>query len=395
MLNLKSVILSFTLVVIYAFFWIWVLKPGKINYPEELKPAVSLIASAQSVAPVETVSREEPSLETKIVEEAEKILPQSFQIPILNRKQFFNLSCEFAAASGIIYHFTNDPNFAVSNEENAEKILISKTPISKNPNIGIRMGKESISLDDIFKNLNQKFGGEDYYGIHAPPFIDIFEDFGLSAKPIYINNSTVHDIKKAIYSGNLVMAWIKIGYGEKVDEELLYGKVQIIKGEHAIAINGYDENGFIVMDVGSGRERHIDYTSLLNASSSFIVPFLQIYKADENSKSFSINDLTPGFDKLTQINRNVPQIYIQNGSDVTGSANQMREILKDFGYSIDGIGSISSFDGEYVFIRSKKNFSDFLPLLKRDLSIASYKIASVSADLADEETKDIVIIIGR
>lgn len=392
MLNLKSVILSFTFFVFYTFFWVWVLKPGKIIPTQQLMPSVSLIASMQ-IAPA-VMSEDSTYPETKNEKEAEEVLPQNFQIPITLRKQFFNLSCEFAAASSIIYHFTNNPDFAVANEENAEKILISKTPISKNPNIGIRMGQESISLDDIFKNLNQKFGGEDYYGIHAPPFINIFEDFGLSARPIYMNNSTVSDIKKAIYSGNLVMAWIKIGYGEKVDEELSYGKVQIIKGEHAVVINGYDENGFVVMDVGSGRERHISYVSLLNASSSFIVPFLQI-KADENSKSFSISDLTPGFDKITQIQRNVPQIYIQNSSGVIGSANQMRDILKDFGYSIYGIGSISSFDGEDVFIRSKKNFADFLPLLKRDLSIASYKIASASSDLADEEVRDIVIIIGK
>ncbi len=391
-MNLKLVILSFTFFVFYTFFWIWILKPGKIIPPEQLKPTVSLIASAQS-APAVT-SEDSVYSEINNKKALEEVLPQNSQIPVFLRKQFFNLSCEFAAASSIIYHFTNDPNFAVSNEENAEKILIGKTPISKNPNIGIRMGQESVSLDDIFKNLNQKFGGKDYYGIHAPPFIDIFEDFGLSAKPIYINNSTVTAIKKAIYSGNLVMAWIKIGYGEKVDEELSYGKVQIIKGEHAVVINGYDENGFVVMDVGSGRERHIDYKSLLAASSSFIVPFLQIYKADTNSKSFSISDLTLGFDKITQINRNVPQIYIKNGSGIIGSANQMRDILKDFGYSIYGIGSVSSFDGENVFIRSKKNFSDFLPLLKRDLSTASYKVASVSANLVDEETRDIVITIG-
>ena len=393
MLNLKLVILSFTLVVVYTFFWTWILKPEKINSPKQFKPALLYVASLQS-APAE-MNEDSAYSEIEDEKEVEEILPQNSQIPVPLRKQFFNLSCEFAAASSIIYHFTNDPDFAVLNEENAEKILISKALISKNPNIGIRMGQESISLDDIFKNLNQKFGGEDYYGIHAPPFIDIFEDFGLSAKPIYINNSTVPAIKKAIYSGNLVMAWIKIGYGEKVDEELLYGKVQIIKGEHAIVINGYDENGFVIMDVGSGRTRHIDYKSLLAASSSFIVPFLQIYKADENSKSFSISDLTPGFDKITQVSRNVPQIYIQNGSGVTGSANQLRDILKDFGYSIYGIGSISSFDGEDIFIRSKKNFSDFLPLLKRDLSIASYKVASVSADLADGQMRDIVITIGR
>ncbi len=393
MRNLKLVVLSFTFVVFYTFSWIWILRPEKINNPKQFKPALLYVASAQS-APVATVGMEEPSAETKTIEVVEEILPQNFQIPVVPRKQFFNLSCEFAAASSVIYHFTNNPNFSVSNEENAEKILISKTPISKNPNIGIRMGQESISLDDIFNNLNQKFGGKDYYGIHAPPFIDIFEEFRLSAKPIYINNSTISAIKKAIYSGNLVMAWIKIGYGEKVDEELSYGKVQIIKGEHAVVINGYDEKGFVVMDVGSGRERHINYKSLLSASSSFIVPFLQIYKADENSKSFSIEDLTLGFDKITEINRSVPQIFIQNGSGVTGSANQMREIIKDFGYSTNGIGSISNFDGEYVSIQSKKNFSDFLPLLKRDLSIASYKVASVSSSLANEESRDIVITIG-
>lgn len=395
MRNLKLVILSFTFVVLYTFFWIWIFSPKKINSPQYRKPALILVASAQSAPPVVTDSTDEPVLETKIVEEVEEILPQSFQIPIPNRRQFFNLSCEFAASAGIIYHFTNDHNFSVINEENAERELIGKAPISKNPNIGIRMGQESVSMDDIFKNLNQRFGEKDYYGIHAPPFIDIFEEFGLSAKPIYMSNSVVTAIKKAIYKGHLVMAWIKIGYGETVDEELSYGSVQIIKGEHSVVVNGYDENGFNVMDVGSGRTRHIGFKSLLNASSSFAVPFLEVYKADVNSKSLSINDLTLGFDKITQMNRSIPKIYIRNASDVTGSADQMRDILKDFGYSISGISNLPNFDGEDIFIRSKKSFSDFLPLLKRDLDIASYRVSNISGDLSDKDTEDIIIVIGR
>lgn len=318
------------------------------------------------------------------------VLPQSFEIAIEPRRQFYNLSCEFAAASGIIYHFTSNPNFAVANESIAEKTLINDVVVSKNPNVGLRMG-DTASLEDIYTNLNQKFGGSDYYGIHAPPFFDIFTGYNLVSKPIYINDSTVSSIKQAISSGHLVMAWIKIGYEKPIDDSLSYGTVKIIKGEHAVIISGYDENGVTVMDPGIGAKRYIDYSSLLDASSFFPIPFLEVYRSTYSQTS----DLIIGIDTPTEINRSVPKIYVENGAGDVGVANQMRDILKDFGYNVVGLGNADNFDYENVSIETKKDFSDFSYILKKDLKVASFIVATSSADLTDNSNEDIIVIVGK
>jgi hypothetical protein len=324
----------------------------------------------------------------------EPALPSSYKIPIDLRHQYFNLSCEFAAASGIIFAFTNNPDFAVNNQAGAEKELIKKVWVSRNPNVGIRMGiTSSTSLDNLYANLNSRFGGADYYGIHAPPFIDLFADYKLTAKPIYVNDLTIVSIQKAISNGHLIMAWIKIGYASPIDDDLSYGKVKIIRGEHAIVINGFDESGVIVMDPGIGLQRHVEYRSLIDASSFFPMPFLDVSKNIDNEKS--LDNLTVGFDSLTGIDRSIPKIQVENGAGETGAANQMRDILKDFGYSINSVSNADNFDYQDVFVKAKKGLSDFLYILNRDIRLADYVIASSSADLAQNSESDIVIIVGK
>jgi uncharacterized protein YvpB len=319
------------------------------------------------------------------------ILPSNYQIPIDSRRQYFNLSCEFAAASGIIFHITNSPDFAVNNESTAEKELINKVWISNNPNVGIRMGTTDVI--NLYANLNKKFGGSDYYGIHAPPFIDLFANYGLIAKPIYINDLTIASIQKAIFNSHLVMAWIKIGYASSIDDDLSYGKIRIVRGEHAVIINGYDKGGVSVMDPGIGLERHIEYASLLNAANLFSMPFLEVSKNMGNKVSW--DNLTIGFDTLTGIDRSIPKITVRNGAREDGAANQMRDILKDFGYSVDTIENADNFDYQDVSVAVKKNFSDYLYILDRDIKLANYVIASSSADLSDSSLPDAIVIVGK
>jgi hypothetical protein len=367
----------------YIVFWLW--------FFDAPKPLRSIAVIPQKSSVFETFNNAGLVLGTE--SNPQIILPSSYKTSTNFRKQFFNLSCEFAAASGIIFHFTNDPVFAPNNEEKAEKELISKAWISKNPNIGIRMGSGAESLDSLYANLNKRFGGADYYGIHAPPFINLFANYNLAAKPIYINDLTIFSIRKAIAGNNLIMAWIKIGYAGAIDEELSYGKIKIVRGEHAVIINGYDESGVIVMDPGIGLERHIGYSSLIEAATPFSMPFLEISKGIE-SKTF-LDNLTIGFDTQTGIERSIPKIYVKNGAGQAGAANQMRDILRDFGYSVSSIENADNFDYQDVSMRGKQNFFDFLYILARDIKLADYTVASLSADLSAEEKADIMVVVGR
>ncbi len=368
----------------YTIFWLWY-----FNTPKPHKNTVNIPKKQSSFALSEN---------NNLVLGTESIsippLPLSYKIFLDPRRQFFNLSCEFASAASILFHFTNNPDFAVVNEVQAEKKLIEKAWISRNPNVGIRMGYENaISLDTLYSNLNQWFGGSDYYGIHAPPFINLFADYHLKAKPIYINDNAISSIQKAISSNHLVMAWIKIGYSKPIDDSLSYGKIKIVRGEHSVVIDGYDESGVAIMDPAIGFERHIEYPSLIDASSSFPMPFLEVYENIDNQASW--DNLTVGFDTLTGIDRSIPKIYIQNGSKEVGSANQMRDILKDFGYSVISVNNADNFDYQDVTIQAKKDFSDFLYILKRDVGLAGYNVAKSSRDLADDAKEDISIIVGK
>lgn len=383
----KVIIGGFVLISLYTLFWFWFFGPPS-NKNISTHPRSAIVYNNKSVLGLQSPKQEINPNPTQTN------LQASYQLSIDNRQQFFNLSCEFAAASGIIFNFTNNPDFSVANEKEGEKELINKMWISRNPNVGIRMGQENVtSLDSVYTNLNKWFGGSDYYGIHAPPFIDLFANYQLTAKPIYINDSTISLIKEALSKDHLVMAWIKIGYAQSVDDYLSYGKVKIVRGEHSVIIIGYDQDGVIIMDPGIGLKRYIEYQSLLDASSPFPMPFLEVYKNIENKIPF--NNLTVGFDTLTGIDRSIPKIHVENGAGRVGTASQMRDILKDFGYNVNALSNADNFDYEDVTIKAKKDFSDFLYILNRDIKLAGYAIAASSSDLLDKSEEDVVVIVGK
>lgn len=382
MWNEKILIVGLFLISFYIGFWLWFFNtPGSSKIIANIPNKISSFAKSSSLV-----------LGDKA--EAQPTLPESYKIPLEMRRQAFNLSCEFAAASGIIFHFTANPDFAPANERVAEKKLINKMWFSRNPNVGIRMGTPNvINLDELFVNLNQWFGGSDYYGIHAPPFIDLFADYKMIAKPIYVNDSTISLIKQAISRNHLVMAWIKIGFAKSIDDDLSYGKIKIIRGEHAAVMDGYDENGVIIMDPAIGMERHVDFSSLIDASFPFPMPFLEVYKNADSKKSF--DNLTVGFDNLTGIDRSLPKISVENGAGQVGAANQMRDILEDFGYSINSVSNADNFNYQDVSIQAKNGMSDYLYILNRDIKFAGYMIATSSSDLAAENTSDMIVVVGK
>lgn len=374
----------------YTLFWLWFFKAFPFASKKTQSISVAFRAVPQSIPTPQDERSEVLSAQT--IQTEKDGLPKSYAIDILPRKQSFNLSCEFAAAASIIYHFKNDPQFSPANEENAEKTLMAKVGVSQNPNIGIRMG--DISFDDfasLFTNLNKLFGGTEYYGVHAPPFIDLFPEYNLYAKPILKSSDMVSAMQKAVSKGRLIMAWIKIGYGQPIDVALSYGgSVPLVRGEHTVVINGYDENGFFIMDPGSGRERNVPYQNLINSMQEFPMPLLEVYPS---SKSTSFEVVPKPVDSITGLRRDNLRILVKNASGKTGLGNEIAAILKEFGYKIVGVESQEA-DELDVSIKIKKEMHDYLSLLRKDLRILSYRIATVSSDLNSEST-DAVLTIGR
>lgn len=381
----KLIIYSFLFFTLYTLLWVKVLSR---------LPKTSVISPSSKV--LGSLNKHENNLQKQNLTETQRNktdeLPESYKIILTPRIQAFNLSCEFAAASSIIYHFTNNPDFSIQNEKKAEEILMEKVGVSQNPNIGIRMGKElPEGLQTLYVNLNQFFGGKDYYGVHAPPFIDLFANYNLMAKAIDKDGDLIASIQRALYSGHLIMAWIKIGYSKQIDVELSYGITSIVRGEHTVVLTGYDKNGIFFMDPAIGQERYASYQIFLDSTNSFAMPFLEVYPSSGLSSPLESALFA---DKTTGMDRSLLKIAIKNGSKKVGAATKMELILKDFGYKIVDIGNADSFDYEDVTIKIKKGMKDYLFLLKKDLTAVSYNISSISADLSEEEKPDAIIITG-
>lgn len=374
----KKVLLAFIFFPLYTIFWIQLFSSSKP------KPASNFLKSV-------SVVRNQPSQNVLAAKNTE--LPANYLISLPLRRQAFNLSCEFAAASAVISYFTNDPSFSVLNEKSAEEKLISQVGASQNPNLGIRMGDVLAGdFTTLFKNLDANFGGQDYYGVHAPPFIDLFSKYQLLARPIDTSNF-VYSVKRAISSGHLVMAWIKIGYGKNVDVALSYGSVPIVRGEHTILINGYDDRGVIVMDPGTGLQRNLSYDDVLKESESFPMPFLEVYPA--SSKIGLEDTYGQASDKVLGLPRKNFSIMIENGSRQYGKGNELSLMLKDFGYKIAGLNNADNSDYEDLLVKIKNSAWDYRYLLLRDLKFTPYNVATISADLSDNESSDALIIVGN
>lgn len=94
------------------------------------------------------------------------------------------------------------------------------------------------------------------------------------------------------------------------------------------------------------------------------------------------------------LDRSKLSVIVQNGSGTEGVAGKAAGILKEFGYNVSSTGNADNYNYQGVTIKVKKEKSEFLNLLKKDLS-KSYKIASASSDLPSSSPSDALIIIGK
>lgn len=100
---------------------------------------------------------------------------------------------------------------------------------------------------------------------------------------------------------------------------------------------------------------------------------------------------TPEEEEDTQ--RENISVVVQNGSGEAGVAGEAADILKELGYTISSTGNADNFEYEDVTIRVKASKSDILSLLEKDLS-GNYTIGQTSEDLAEDESFDVLVIIG-
>lgn len=93
------------------------------------------------------------------------------------------------------------------------------------------------------------------------------------------------------------------------------------------------------------------------------------------------------------LDRSKLSITVQNGSGTEGVAGKASAILKGLGYNVPTTGNADNYNYVGVTIKVKKENSNFLDLLKKDLS-KNYVVNSSSSDLPSS-SPDALIIIGK
>lgn len=99
-------------------------------------------------------------------------------------------------------------------------------------------------------------------------------------------------------------------------------------------------------------------------------------------------------DKATGLDRSTLSVSVLNGSGTAGVAGKASDLLKALGYRVVSTGNAASFDLVTTTIDVKSAKSEFLPLLKKDLS-SSYTIGTTSATLSATASADAVLTVGK
>ncbi len=99
-------------------------------------------------------------------------------------------------------------------------------------------------------------------------------------------------------------------------------------------------------------------------------------------------------DSATGLDRSTLAVTVQNGSGVAGAAATAGDYLTGLGYNVVSTGNAATEDFTNVTIQVKSTKTNFLALLKKDLS-SKYTVGITSADLASTSSADALVVIGK
>ena len=156
-------------------------------------------------------------------------------------RQWYSLSCEYAAAAAVTLYWGN----LVSQRD-----FIREVPLSPNPHEGFR------------GNINKPFGGIMNYGIYAEPLVPVLESRGYDATVYY---GDVNRLKAELRAGHPVVVWFTSGQAPQPIYTRTYAgeSFRLVPHEHSVVAYGYDSNTIYLMDVGNGGFYHTAWSSFL------------------------------------------------------------------------------------------------------------------------------------
>lgn len=156
-------------------------------------------------------------------------------------KQWYSLSCEYAAAAAITLYWGK----VVSQRD-----FIREVPLHPNPHRGFR------------GNIHGPFGGITDYGVYAEPLVPVLERRGYQATVFY---KDVERLKANLRAGNPAVVWLTSGQQARPVYTRTYAGEQfrLVPYEHTVVAYGYDSYGVYVMDVGNGKYYQTAWSSFL------------------------------------------------------------------------------------------------------------------------------------
>ena len=158
--------------------------------------------------------------------------------------QWWNLSCEYAAASAATKYFNNQ----ISQETFATKI-----GFDANPNKGFR------------GNLSGPWGGTWDYGVYPLPILSVLMQQGFPHSYTFRGDANL--LRDAISNNRPVVVWINGTYGKapRYSDESEGETFILVPYEHAVTVYGYNETSVSIMDPAYPAYYDVSWDVFMNA----------------------------------------------------------------------------------------------------------------------------------
>jgi LytR cell envelope-related transcriptional attenuator len=138
---------------------------------------------------------------------------------------------------------------------------------------------------------------------------------------------------------------------------------------------------------GSAKHKQLPTTKPIPTAEAS--PTIAVTPEASNSASLTA---TPS--AATKLDRTVLQISVQNGSGTVGAAQKIADILKKAGYTKITTGNADAYTYKGITIYVKKKYSDYLPVLQKDISAANPQVA-IKPSVDDTISTDAEVIVGQ
>jgi uncharacterized protein YvpB len=162
-------------------------------------------------------------------------------------RQWYSLTCEYAAAAAVTWYYGN----LVS-----QRVFIAEMPYAANPHYGFR------------GRINGPVGGTWDYGVYAEPLAPVLQRHGFNAQTVYADSGW---LKAQVAAGHPVVVWMTYqaqwstrSYAWDNGE-----RYTLVPWEHCVVVTAYDDYGVTIMDPYTGTFNRYGWDAFEHAWSYF------------------------------------------------------------------------------------------------------------------------------